>query len=223
MVAHLYGLTEEEFAHILSTFPLVPQATRDAALEEYRKQASEAQKVAADPLAAQIKAMIHAGESATVEFKRTLEFVADADLLAKNIPLEQKPQKMRLVLHSAFKSVCAFLNSRDGGTLLLGVHDDGYPVGIDPDLQSVKNKNSDGFELKLRSFLDSRFQPRPLHQVKIQFANVDGYTVCRVDVSSDPEIFHLDNEVFVRDGNRTVQLQGADLTNWIRRRSTPSL
>lgn len=37
IIAHLYGLTEDEFTHILSTFPLVDQRTKDAALEEFRK------------------------------------------------------------------------------------------------------------------------------------------------------------------------------------------
>ncbi|HQE61697.1 MAG TPA: ATP-binding protein, partial [Candidatus Latescibacteria bacterium] len=36
IVAHIYGLTDEEFAHILRAFPLVPEATKTAALEAYR-------------------------------------------------------------------------------------------------------------------------------------------------------------------------------------------
>lgn len=35
LVAHLYGLTEEEFAYILTTFPLVPAPVKDAALNAY--------------------------------------------------------------------------------------------------------------------------------------------------------------------------------------------
>jgi hypothetical protein len=35
LVAHLYGLTEEEFTHILSTFPLVPEEVKGAALAAY--------------------------------------------------------------------------------------------------------------------------------------------------------------------------------------------
>ena len=35
LIAHLYGLTEKEFTHILSTFPLVPQETKDEALREF--------------------------------------------------------------------------------------------------------------------------------------------------------------------------------------------
>ncbi len=37
IIAHLYGLTEAEFVHILSTFPLVPEATKQAALNAYRE------------------------------------------------------------------------------------------------------------------------------------------------------------------------------------------
>jgi hypothetical protein len=37
MVAHLYDLTESEFAHILSTFPLVAEEAKSAAMEEFRK------------------------------------------------------------------------------------------------------------------------------------------------------------------------------------------
>jgi hypothetical protein len=36
LIAHLYGLTESEFAHILTAFPLVVQPVKDAALEAYR-------------------------------------------------------------------------------------------------------------------------------------------------------------------------------------------
>jgi hypothetical protein len=36
IIAHLYQLTETEFRHILSTFPIVPDATKHAAIEAYR-------------------------------------------------------------------------------------------------------------------------------------------------------------------------------------------
>ena len=36
LVAHLYGLTEEEFAYILTTFPLVPDAAKIAAHNAFR-------------------------------------------------------------------------------------------------------------------------------------------------------------------------------------------
>lgn len=36
IIAHLYGLTKTEFTHILSTFPIVPEPTKQAALQAYR-------------------------------------------------------------------------------------------------------------------------------------------------------------------------------------------
>jgi hypothetical protein len=36
LVAHLYGLTEEEFAYILGAFPLVPDPVKIAAQNAYR-------------------------------------------------------------------------------------------------------------------------------------------------------------------------------------------
>ena len=40
LVARLYGLNEDEFAHVLSTFPLVGRGARGAALGEFRRLAS---------------------------------------------------------------------------------------------------------------------------------------------------------------------------------------
>ncbi len=37
LVAHLYGLDKEELSHVLSTFPLVPQSTKDTVLDAYRQ------------------------------------------------------------------------------------------------------------------------------------------------------------------------------------------
>ncbi|MFN6496785.1 MAG: Eco57I restriction-modification methylase domain-containing protein [Nostoc sp. DedQUE01] len=49
MVAHLYGLTEDEFSYILTTFPIVNASVKEAALEAYRNFApmfGESQRVA---------------------------------------------------------------------------------------------------------------------------------------------------------------------------------
>lgn len=36
MIAHVYGLTEAEFAYVLSTFPLVAEPVKAAGLAAYR-------------------------------------------------------------------------------------------------------------------------------------------------------------------------------------------
>ncbi|HIK09898.1 MAG TPA: hypothetical protein IGS52_06480, partial [Oscillatoriaceae cyanobacterium M33_DOE_052] len=37
MIAHLYGLNESEFSHILGTFPIVDEDVKDKALAEFRR------------------------------------------------------------------------------------------------------------------------------------------------------------------------------------------
>jgi len=45
LIAHLYGLTESEFAHILTTFPLVAQPVKDAALQGLSRRGDRAFKL----------------------------------------------------------------------------------------------------------------------------------------------------------------------------------
>jgi predicted HTH transcriptional regulator len=77
----------------------------------------------------------------------------------------------------------------------------------------------DGFELKLRNLMKSRFTLVPYSQVKTSYPIIDGKTVCRIEVTPDSDIYHLDNEVYVRHGASTEKLSGVALTNWIKNRT----
>ena len=127
------GLAEDEFAYILTTFPLVAQPVKDAALGAFRTFAPKP----GDPA---IAALLAAGESATVEFKSSARW--DLREQKKNPVLEQ------VIL----KTIAALLNT-DGGTLLLGVADDGTVLGLEPDYQTLQKKNADGYELFLNDLL----------------------------------------------------------------------
>ena len=37
LAAHCYGLSEDEFSHVLTTFPLIDTSARDRAFEEFRR------------------------------------------------------------------------------------------------------------------------------------------------------------------------------------------
>ena len=50
------------------------------------------------------------------------------------------------------KSICAFANSFDGGTLLIGVGPEGEIVGIEEDYKYVHGHNRDAFEQWLADF-----------------------------------------------------------------------
>ena len=141
-----------------------------------------------------LELLIAGGESASLEFKQTLRW--DTKLQKRNLEL----------LRASMKTVCAFLNT-GGGTLLIGVADNGEPKGLEDDLQDFTNKKTvDGFELKLRDALSLNLNPDPSQRVTLSFPYVNGIQICRVDVSRSPRPVFLvvkggSTEFFVRKGN----------------------
>jgi len=155
-----------------------------------------------------ISKLIKCGEGHTIEFKETLEYAVKKNEHSQNLNRE------------CLKTIAAFLNT-DGGTLLIGVKDNGEVTGIGRDLQYVQRKNKDGFELKMRDLSRNHLDPAPLGKVKVSFEKLERQTVCRIDVSpaSLSQIIHLDKDVYVREGNTTAKLAGRGLTDWIQQRA----
>jgi hypothetical protein len=202
LVAHLYGLTEEEFAHVLSTFPVVPQETKDAALAAYRELAPKT----AD---AELAALLLGAEGPRVEFKSTLRW--DLKENRKNPDLEKV----------VVKTVAGFLNA-DGGTLLLGVTDDGTPIGLERDYASLSKSNRDGFELHLTNLLLDRLGRDLTPCVECHFHQIEEHDVCRVELRPSPRpvvVVEGNTEAFyLRTGNSTRQLSVTELLAYQKQR-----
>lgn len=155
----------------------------------------------------QLRALIAKGESSELEFKETLE----VDTKTGN--------KLGTLVQSTLKTLAAYLNT-NGGILLIGVANNGEIKGLGRDFRLLaKNQNPDGLELKLRDLVGAHFDPVPLGQVAIAFVSTPEGTVCRVHVTPSTDVIHYDNAVYVRDGNRTIKLEGRRLTEWVARRT----
>ena len=74
-------------------------------------------------------------ESGTLEFKTSIVFPPD-----NNMQSDEFSQNVNVM-----KGVCAFLNSTSGGTLFLGVNDQGYVTGIGNDLQQLRCQSIDAY------------------------------------------------------------------------------
>ena len=94
--------------------------------------------------------LLAAGESQTVEFKSTARW---------NVHAGQADKKME---HVIVKTVCGFLNA-EGGTLLIGVDDDGAVVGLDADMQTLGSKGNrrTATNSSFASFWTTTFRSRP--------------------------------------------------------------
>src|SRR5262249_27697854 len=159
---------------------------------------------------ASILDLIAAGESQTLEFKSAARW---------NIHAGSPDKKIE---HAITKTVCAFLNA-EGGTLLIGVDDDGHVLGLENDWQSLGSKgNRDGYELYLRQLLVNSLSTQTAGVVRIRFEAVNGRDVCVVSVAaSGRPVFakavdgaQSHSEFWVRIGNASRQLHGDDMMEY---------
>lgn len=112
---------------------------------------------------------------------------------------------------AVLKTLVAFLNSK-GGTLLIGVSDDGTIQGVD--LESFEN-SKDKFGLHLNNLITSQIGKEFLPFINYSFVDIDGRPIMRVVCQeSDRPVFLTEGKTdtfFVRSGPSTIDLHGMDL------------
>jgi hypothetical protein len=214
------GNNEEGHARLRSALKALHQSRTTAVVQEFERQVRAPELTPDERAQATVLALVSQGESSILEFKQSLQYVNPASF--EKVPEQQRAQKLaetqKAVIHSALKTICAFLNSK-GGTLLIGVHDDGEIIGIEPDYSLLgKRRDRDGFENKMTDLFKTRIDPIPTN-LDISFIGIEGKTVCRIDVHSDPSPHYLDNRLYVRLGSSTEELTGRDLQNWLQQRN----
>jgi hypothetical protein len=143
-----------------------------------------------------IQELIGLGESAVLEFKSTLQW--DKAQNRANRALRQQ----------VLKTVAAFMNT-DGGTLVIGVEDDGNIYGLEQDLKLV-GASRDRFEQTLVALVTDHLGAALAHYYRIRFEAVNGRDVCIIDVDPvrDPVFVRGERgqEFYTRVGNTTRAL-----------------
>ncbi len=159
--------------------------------------------------------LIAEGESDELEFKSTLR----CDL--KDGSVNKKLEEVIL------KTVAAFANSQ-GGTLLIGVSDDGEVLGLEPDYLSLGGVDRDKFELHLRNLLNQQFGTGFVtSRVAIGFHEVGEKEVCQIETSpaKEPVILKVKDKngqatekFYARSGNSSQEIPLSEVTAYIRDR-----
>lgn len=153
-----------------------------------------------------LKELIDLGESATLEFKSTLQW-----------DIVQNKQNVGL-RHETLKTIAAFLNS-SGGTLVIGVEDNGNIFGLDQDLKFVKNKNEDGFQQLLADLVADTIGAGFIPYLKIRFEKIDDESVCVVDVDDSAGPAYLKGqqgqEFYVRLASTSRKLDAEEAVKYI--------
>ena len=127
--------------------------------------------------------LIERGESSELEFKSTLRW---------NLHAAKVDKKMEEVI---LKSIAAFSNA-DGGTLIIGVADDGEILGLENDYNSLKSPDKDGFELHLRNLVNNAYgKGYATTNLSLRFSLINDLDVC---------------EVLIKRGNEPIYTEAAD-------------
>jgi len=152
-------------------------------------------------LSENIPALISTGESERLEFKSSVRW-------------DFRLERVNKVLESVIaKSIAGFMNHK-GGSLLVGVSDNGGTVGLQDDYKTLKHKNRDGFELFINDLVEARLGGEFCARVHCSFHQVDHKDICRILVEpSSVPAYIRDGKVaryFLRTGNGTRELDARE-------------
>jgi hypothetical protein len=147
-------------------------------------------------------------ETNRVEFKKSARASLENDV----------PEK--LINEGVIKTVAAFLNSV-GGTLGIGISDDGDIFGIQPDLD-FKHQDLDGYQNWLSTLLINSIGAGVVGaHVGLRVESVGPELVCLVDVMPSPSPIYAkttkgDSCFYVRVNNTTRLLEGPHIADYIK-------
>lgn len=162
------------------------------------------------------RAKVGGAEGQCVEWKSSIAFVAGQI----NPDIDRQ---MSVIL----KIIASFQNSK-GGTLYIGVNDNGLISGINQDFQYLNtgtdvtelgytyNTTLDSYQLKIHNAVRERLGTLSNSNIEINFAQEGDLYYCIVKVSPTRRPVYLDeNVLYQRAGNMCQRLKGEDLTNYI--------
>lgn len=150
----------------------------------------------------EIERLISSGETSKVEFKSTLR---------RNLYTKKNEARIE---NQCLKTVVGFLNSK-GGYLMVGIDDDGNPLGIEED----GFKNKDKFLLHWYHLLREAIGSDLVQFIESAVLNYKGKQILFVNCepASRPVFFSRDQEedFYVRVGNSTQSLKPSEMLAYI--------
>jgi predicted HTH transcriptional regulator len=153
-----------------------------------------------------VESLVAGGEGTTTEFKSALR-----------VNLHTGDPDPRIEL-AALKTIAGFLNA-NGGNLVIGVSDDGTPVGV-PSADKVTNE--DKMNLHLVNLVSSKIGTPYMMYVHPRFEDFEGVRVMAVECwSAKSPVFVKDGNVtrfYIRAGASTAELGASDAHEYIKLR-----
>ncbi len=117
------------------------------------------------------------------------------------------------------KTIAGFMNS-EGGTLVLGVDDEGNPIGLEKDYLTLKKKNKDGYELFLINLISNYLGKEYCGNVNISFFTIKDKEISSLTIQlNDKPVFveQMGQALYIRTGNSTQKLNTKEALEYIQK------
>ena len=152
-----------------------------------------------------VQKLIAGGEGRTLEFKSTIRMNLKTEKFGKEIEL------------AWLKSATAFMNS-DGGTLLIGISDNGEVLGVEHD----KFDNEDKCRLHLKNLVNQHIGAEFSPLMRFQLQPIDSKLVVAVQCERSPRPVFLKGKnkeaFYIRSGPSSVELSPREVLDYVAQR-----
>lgn len=131
--------------------------------------------------------IIASGEGPEVEFKSSMRFPRGEADFPPSMTDDQRAARLASRIDdlekAVVKTLAAFLNSSHGGTLLIGIEDDGNVVGIEEDFPTLPEKlghHVDGWQRRLRDIVTSQLDADAWITLQLTLHSISTLTVAQI-------------------------------------------
>lgn len=162
-----------------------------------------------------VEELINQGENSSLELKTTLRW----DL--KSNQINKKLEEVVL------KTIAAFSNG-EGGTLIIGVTDEGDIEGLHHDYSTLNNGDKDKFEIHLRNLLNKEFGVDfSTNNLSITFPEINDKELCMIEIKAGLKpLYNTSTEAngnktqkfYVRSGNSSQEVSLNEIADYISKR-----
>jgi hypothetical protein len=167
--------------------------------------ASEAYKSLREEQIALVPQLIAQGETDRVEFKSSLRWDVQENRINRGL------EKV------VAKTIAGFFNAK-GGHLIVGVDDDGKPLGLAKDLATLRSPDHDAFERTVNDIVSKNLGGDLCPYIHTVFSMVGGEDVAMIIIRPAPRAVYLEEGklsiFYVRSGNSTRQLDVREALNY---------
>ncbi|MCD2449822.1 ATP-binding protein [Methylicorpusculum oleiharenae] len=162
-----------------------------------------------EELGKDLLALISQGEGPLLEFKSSFRW-------------DMEQERVNRALEGVvLKTLAGFMNA-NGGTLLIGVADDGSLLNLNKDYQTLKKPGRDAYEQLIMSAIASQMGADTCQFIRIVFHTLDFKDICRVIVlpASRPVFIKQGNDpkLYLRTGGGTRELNVQEAMEYMKQR-----